>query len=148
MNTATCHICKRPDVPLDDSGRLEPHRMYPFKSINNPMCENSGSFPQAPDGAEKLPQLAPPAFYAKDASSGIMVVVEIELYDRLATLHAQAREKIAGLEKALEQLKPYAHCNCPADEDGEVRYHSNCNRHMMPIITSALDAARDKKGTK
>jgi len=32
------------------------------------------------------------------------------------------------------KLSGYASCNCPEDDYGVVRYHSNCNRHMKPLL--------------
>lgn len=50
------------------------------------------------------------------------------------------QQKIEILRKALESIqRQYAHCNCPADDAGRVRYHSNCQRHMKPIIEKALE---------
>lgn len=48
MNFALCHICSRPDVPLDDGGRMTEH--YEPDSIMaavGPPCHGSGQTPQA-----------------------------------------------------------------------------------------------------
>lgn len=52
-------------------------------------------------------------------------------------------DPLAAMEevrKALLKIKPYAECNCAPDPDGVVRYHSNCARHLKPVVENAIKA--------
>lgn len=42
------------------------------------------------------------------------------------------------LVEALRRLEASLECNCPAEDDGVVRYHTNCNRHLKKIAHDAL----------
>lgn len=54
-------------------------------------------------------------------------------FERLtATPNDKRKERATQL---ISQAKGYAHCNCPEDEEtGRVTRHSNCQRHLMPIL--------------
>lgn len=48
------------------------------------------------------------------------------------------RDEVPRKQRArdlVKRAKQYAHCNCPPNEEtGVVDYHSNCQRHLMPIL--------------
>jgi hypothetical protein len=57
---------------------------------------------------------------------------ENELGARALQEEVPRRQKARAL---LERAKQFAHCNCPEDEEtGRVTRHSNCQRHLMPIL--------------
>jgi hypothetical protein len=47
-------------------------------------------------------------------------------------------KRIQEKDEALKKAMQYAHCNCEPDDDGIVRYHSNCARSLKPILEKGL----------
>lgn len=56
------------------------------------------------------------------------------------------------LDTLIRQIRGFAHCNCPPDDDGVVRYHSNCTRRLKPLVDdlerhlkTLLEAAQERQ---
>jgi hypothetical protein len=53
--------------------------------------------------------------------------------------------KIDKITSLLKRAFQYAHFNCPEDDDGIVRYHSNCQRGLKPILQELADELRSEE---
>lgn len=183
MNTATCHICHQ-SVPLDDSGRLAVHRpdgfvpTYPEMIPDSETCRGSGATSQAPDVTDKTEtplivqrcaQAICNSFAVIFAEQGIAykfdeskTTIEEWIGKCVASETAQAREKIAGLEKdgaLLDLFDAHDLIYEYTIAGGYGNWHKvhrisgygllSAERAKLPwhkTIRAALDAARDKKG--